>query len=66
VFPVIASAAKQSMPLRGAKWIASSQGLLAMTEKQLCSMGCIFGQTLKMRSGEIKPIGFMESIVYSC
>jgi hypothetical protein len=32
---VIASAAKQSMPVYGAKWIASSQTLLAMTGKQL-------------------------------
>src|SRR3954470_25027535 len=31
---VIASAAKQSMPVHEAEWIASSQGLLAMTGKQ--------------------------------
>ena len=38
---VIASLAKQSISAHGAKWIASSQGLLAVTEKQLYFMGYI-------------------------
>ena len=38
---VIASAAKQSIAVLGDKWIASSQGLLAMTGKQLYFTGDI-------------------------
>jgi hypothetical protein len=33
-----------------AAWIASSQGLLAMTRKQLYFMGCISSQVLRTRS----------------
>jgi hypothetical protein len=46
-FPVIASVAKQSTSAHGAKWIASSQGLLAMTGKQLYFMGYMSSQTLR-------------------
>jgi len=46
-FPVIASVAKQSTSAHGAKWIASSQGLLAMTGKQLDFMGYMSSQTLR-------------------
>jgi hypothetical protein len=44
---VIASAATQSMPVRKARWIASSQALLAMTGKQLNSMADISSQALR-------------------
>src|SRR5437667_6900057 len=40
-------AAKQSSSALGAKWIASSQGLLAMTRKWIYFMGYISSQTLK-------------------
>jgi hypothetical protein len=33
--------------VHGAKWIASSQALLAMTGKQLYSMGYILSQVLR-------------------
>src|SRR6266567_1959179 len=39
---VIASAAKQSRSAHGVRWIASSQGLLAMTGKQLYFHGLHF------------------------
>jgi hypothetical protein len=35
------------MPVHGAKWIASSQALLAMTGKQIYSMGYISSQALR-------------------
>src|SRR6476661_2276881 len=41
---VIASAAKQSSSLRGGRWIASSQGLLAMTGETALFHGCISSQ----------------------
>jgi len=44
---VIASAAKQSRSAYGAKWIASSQRLLAMTGKQLYVIGDISSQSLR-------------------
>jgi len=46
---VIACAAKQSIVVLGDKWIASSQGLLAMTGKQPYFMGYILSQALRAR-----------------
>jgi hypothetical protein len=48
-FPVIASAAKQSISAHGARWIASSQELLAMTGKQLDFIGYISSEVLRTR-----------------
>ena len=60
-FPVIASAAKQSIFAHVVKWIASSQELLAMTGKQLNFMSYISSQALRMKLESLE-IGFMESI----
>jgi hypothetical protein len=51
---VIASAAKQSIVVLGDKWIASSQGLLAMTGKQPYFLRNILSRALSMRSGEFE------------
>ncbi len=41
--------ARQSISAHEAEWIASSQGLLAMTGNQLCFMGYISSQALRNR-----------------
>jgi hypothetical protein len=48
-----APATKQSIFERAAAWIASLQGLLAMTGKQLYFMGCISSQALRIRSDDV-------------